>query len=518
MNLAWDRALAAGRLRAVVHDGLWFHLSTPPDLAEAEAVLHEAGTGEIAMNLFTLPPDAAVPGRDRRRTGCARAGTDEPLASARRADPAADPARGAGAGRGVPARLRRAAPCCCRASPRSGALDEAPLALAGALDLPPAVEPAQRLAALARLILAMGGDRRRARAPPTAPGRWRRELAALMDEAERGGDRPRRPPAGGRRSGVRRALGGDAGVPAHRHRHLAALAGRAGADEPGRPPGGAARRPGRTRGSGRPPEDPVLAAGTTGGHPGGGAAGAGRGAAAERARWCCPVWTLALDEAAWAALDESHPQAGLRRLLDRLGATRATCGSGRCRAAAMRRTLLGRVPVGRMPLDGRAPACRRVGSLCCGGRCCRGRHCTTGRTGRRTRTPPCRPVPPRPRPTRRRKPPRSRWSCATRWKRPGARAALVTPDRALAGTGGGRAAALRRDRRRQRRREAGRNPARRVPAPARPRASPSELAPVPLLALLKHPLAAAGLAPAACRAAARALELASCAARARRRA
>ena len=33
-----------------------------------------------------------------------------------------------------------------------------------------------------------------------------------------------------------------------------------------------------------------------------------------------------------------------------------------------------------------------------------------------------------------------------------------------------------------------------------------ELAPVPLLALLKHPLAAAGLSPAACRAAARALE------------
>src|SRR5208283_1407165 len=36
-----------------------------------------------------------------------------------------------------------------------GALDEAPLALAGALDLPPAVEPAQRLAVLTRLILAL---------------------------------------------------------------------------------------------------------------------------------------------------------------------------------------------------------------------------------------------------------------------------------------------------------------------------------------------------------------------------
>ena len=34
-NRAWNRALEAGRLRAVVHDGHWFHLSTPPDLAEA---------------------------------------------------------------------------------------------------------------------------------------------------------------------------------------------------------------------------------------------------------------------------------------------------------------------------------------------------------------------------------------------------------------------------------------------------------------------------------------------------
>jgi MurNAc alpha-1-phosphate uridylyltransferase len=34
-NLAWNRALETGRLRAVVHDGHWFHLSTPLDLTEA---------------------------------------------------------------------------------------------------------------------------------------------------------------------------------------------------------------------------------------------------------------------------------------------------------------------------------------------------------------------------------------------------------------------------------------------------------------------------------------------------
>jgi aminoglycoside/choline kinase family phosphotransferase/CTP:molybdopterin cytidylyltransferase MocA len=48
MNHAWDRALAAGRLRAVVHDGLWFHLSTPADLAATEAFLR----GRRATDLY----------------------------------------------------------------------------------------------------------------------------------------------------------------------------------------------------------------------------------------------------------------------------------------------------------------------------------------------------------------------------------------------------------------------------------------------------------------------------------
>jgi MurNAc alpha-1-phosphate uridylyltransferase len=38
-NILWNRAIAKGRLRAVVHDGLWLHLSTPEDLVEAEEVL-----------------------------------------------------------------------------------------------------------------------------------------------------------------------------------------------------------------------------------------------------------------------------------------------------------------------------------------------------------------------------------------------------------------------------------------------------------------------------------------------
>lgn len=46
MNLAWDRAMAAGRLRALAHEGLWLHLSTPRDLSEAESVLQARMLGE----------------------------------------------------------------------------------------------------------------------------------------------------------------------------------------------------------------------------------------------------------------------------------------------------------------------------------------------------------------------------------------------------------------------------------------------------------------------------------------
>ena len=46
VNALWDRAMEAGRLRAVVHDGLWFHLSRPQDLSDAEVALHADETGE----------------------------------------------------------------------------------------------------------------------------------------------------------------------------------------------------------------------------------------------------------------------------------------------------------------------------------------------------------------------------------------------------------------------------------------------------------------------------------------
>lgn len=46
MNLVWDRALETGRLRGLVHDGLWFHLSRPADIEDAEHALFAQVTGQ----------------------------------------------------------------------------------------------------------------------------------------------------------------------------------------------------------------------------------------------------------------------------------------------------------------------------------------------------------------------------------------------------------------------------------------------------------------------------------------
>lgn len=46
LNRAWNRAIDRGRARAVVHDGSWFHLSTPSDLVEAEQMLEARITGD----------------------------------------------------------------------------------------------------------------------------------------------------------------------------------------------------------------------------------------------------------------------------------------------------------------------------------------------------------------------------------------------------------------------------------------------------------------------------------------
>lgn len=39
MNTLWDRAIAANRMRALVHDGAWYHVGTPQAVGETEALL-----------------------------------------------------------------------------------------------------------------------------------------------------------------------------------------------------------------------------------------------------------------------------------------------------------------------------------------------------------------------------------------------------------------------------------------------------------------------------------------------
>ena len=361
-----------------------------------------------------------------------------------------------------------------------GALDEAPLALTRALDLPPAVAPAQRLAALSRLILAMNGANG---APRTIDHAWplAAELAALMDEAERSGIdlADRLPSAADDRFAahwaatlkfleiVTRAWPDwlDAqGLMNPAARQVALLDAQADAWVAA------------------PPADRVLMAGTTGAIP----------AVARLARVIVGLSTgavvlpgldTAMADPAWDALEDSHPQAGLRRLLNGLGATRGDVRPWpvvpdsdvpKARATTLSRALL----PGKALDDWTGSGPVEINGLC-------------------------------------------RLSAADQQEEaaaialvlrealvtPGHRAALVTPDRDLAGrvaTELARYGVVADD-------SAG-EPLGATPPAVFLRllavALAEHLAPVRLLAMLKHPLAAAGMSPAACRAAARALELA----------
>ncbi len=200
-----------------------------------------------------------------------------------------------------------------------GALDEAALALSGALDLPPAVEPQLRLALLARLILrlpeAQGGV-------ATADRAWAlaQELAALMDEAERAElDLP---------AALAAANAGNYAEHWEVTLRFLGIVTRAWPDwlaEQGlmNP---AARQVTLLRGQARAwreaaPDMPVWAAGSTGGIPAVAAllrvaAGLPSGLVV------LPGLDLAMAASVWEGLDRAHPQATLAALLDGVGARR----------------------------------------------------------------------------------------------------------------------------------------------------------------------------------------------------
>jgi len=443
------------------------------------------------VNLFTIPPqvrflDALA------ATWLARAGND-PLGAARGLI-LLPTRRAARALADAFLRVSDGRPLLLPRITAFGALDEAPLALAGALDLPPAVTPERRLAALSRLILAMNGA---GGAPRTADRAWplAAELAALMDEAELAEvDLAARLPDAA-----------DAEHAAHWQHTLTFLeivtrAWPAWLAEQGvmNP---AARQVALLRAQAAvweaaPPGEPVLVAGTTGAVPA--VARLLRGIArSELGAVVLPGLDLAMDDAAWDALEESHPQAGMRTLLARLGATRADV-----------RLWPTPLPQGEREKKAPSPCGRGLG---------KGRSATLNAAL----------LPADALDSWRHAPPAridglSRLFAADQQEeaasialilrgaleQPGHVAALVTPDRDLAGRV---AAELSRygvvadD-------SAGEPLANTPPAVflrLLAHAVAEELAPVPLLALLKHPLAAAGLSPAACRDGARTLELAA---------
>jgi ATP-dependent helicase/nuclease subunit B len=360
-----------------------------------------------------------------------------------------------------------------------GALDEVPLALHGALEVPPAVEPVPRLAVLSRMILQLKGANG---APRTIEGAWRLaiELAGLMDEAERA------------EIDLARALpqAADAAFAEHWGKTLQFLRivtamwpdwlEEQGLMNP------AARQVALLDAQARawtnhPPDDPVWVAGASGGIPA--VARLLRVVAhLPNGRVVLPGLDGELDKPAWDTLGETHPQAGLRRLLTDLQAGRGdvrpwpgvAATVPESRVALLRQALLpaaalsawqDAVPAPSQGLFRLSPADQQEEAAAIA------------------------------------------LVLRAALQKPGTRAALVTPDRALAGRVGAellRFGVVADD-------SAG-EPLSETPPAVFLRllavAIDEGLAPVPLLAVLKHPLAAAGLSPAACRQAARALELA----------
>ncbi len=359
-----------------------------------------------------------------------------------------------------------------------GALDETPLALTGALDLPPAVAPMQRLAVLSTLILAMKGE---GGAPRTADRAWllARELASLMDEAERAGIdlAERLPDAADPEYATHWAQTlkflhivtaiwpswlAENGVMNRAARQVALLKKQAQAWEDD------------------PPDDPVLIAGTTAGIP---AVARLLGVAARmrNGQVVLPQLDVGMDEEAWQGLEASHAQAGLARLLTDLNATRRDVRKWNDGEASA-------VPRDRFGLLSRAllPASSLDDWMLQGPVAVDGLWRLTAADQQQEAQ-------------------AIALVLRDALETPGVRAALVTPDRNLAGCV---AAALLRfgivadD-------SAGEPLAESPPAVflrLLVRAVAEELAPVPLLALLKHPLCGAGMSPVACRQAARALE------------
>jgi len=357
-----------------------------------------------------------------------------------------------------------------------GGVDEVPLAMDGVLGIPPSIAPQRRLAILTGMILHMNG----ANGAPREAGRaWilAAELASLLDEAARAD------------IDLAAALPAAAGPDWAEHWNVTLdflqivtqawpkiLADEGRTDV-------AARQIALLRAQARawgdkPPAGRVIAAGTTGAIP--------AVAALLRSVNCLagglvvlPGLDLDLDEASWDALDESHPQASLRQLLANLDATR---GDVRILAPLPAVSPAARTDTLRLALLPAASLQRWQGAACDSF----GLHRLEPADGQEEAQ-----------------------SIALVLRHaletPGARAALVTPDRQLAQRVSAellRFGIVADD-------SAGEVLSETPPAVflrLLAQAVAEDLRPVPLLAFLKHPLCAAGLSRRSCLAQTRALE------------
>ena len=271
----------------------------------------------VALNLFAIPP--GVPFLEALAAGWLRERGDDPLSIANGL--ILTPTRRAA--RSLAEAFLRVSPSRGLLLPRIvalGALDETPLTLEGALELPPAVDPHRRLAVLTHLILRMNGA---GGAPRTADRAWLLAARTGVTDGRGGprGDRPRR---------ARLPDAADPAFAAHWARTLEFLRivthawpgwlEENGVMNPSRPPGRAVER----SNSGVAGE----AAGSAGGDR---RATAGIPAVARLARVVArlplgrvvlPVLDTLMTARSWVAMEHSHPQAGLADLLAGLDATR----------------------------------------------------------------------------------------------------------------------------------------------------------------------------------------------------
>ena len=190
-----------------------------------------------------------------------------------------------------------------------------------ALTLPPAIEPAEREALLAQLVAAFTDDQGHPIAQSAAQAlKLARELGRLLDELAIEGvsfDRLEGLVEGNFASHWQRTLKFLAIVGEHWPQMLAAR-GRIDAIERRT----LAIRNQARRWCERPPQTPVIAAGSTGSQP---ATRELLAAIAELPQGAVvlPGLDHDMDEASWEALDPSHPQYGLRELLSALGRARS---------------------------------------------------------------------------------------------------------------------------------------------------------------------------------------------------